>query len=92
MNDKQIPRWKAWTIIALCFALPVILTAAATQINLTTQVAGILPLGNGGTGQSNATVSAHNWFGNNTGSTAAPNYEQPACSDLSNSSGGCSKM
>ncbi len=43
----------------------------------------------GGTGLS-GNFAAHNWFGNNTGSTAAPGAEQPACGDLSNAAPSCS--
>lgn len=47
----MVSRMKAWTIIILLFITPIILTAAATQINLATQVSGILATANGGTGQ-----------------------------------------
>jgi hypothetical protein len=87
--QKTIPYRIAWPLIVVLFFAPIFL-AAVTQINLATQVSGILGLANGGTNSSSTTVTAHNWFGNNTGSTAAPSYEQPACGDLSNSSGGCS--
>lgn len=41
-------------------------------ISLTTEVTGILPVANGGTGDDN--VAAHTVFGNNTGSAAAPAF------------------
>lgn len=37
-----------------------------------------------------ATAAAHKWWGNNTGITAAPGYQSPACADISNASTGCS--
>jgi len=40
---------KAWAIIFVLFSVGALL-GAATQINLTSQVSGILPIGNGGTG------------------------------------------
>ena len=79
---------RAGILFVALFAI-VLFTAAATQIDLTTQVKGTLPLANGGTNSSATTVSAHNWFGNNTGSSGAPAFAQPACADLSNSGGGC---
>jgi hypothetical protein len=36
-----------------------------------------------------STAAAHNFFGNNTGSTAAPAYFRPACADLSDASAFC---
>lgn len=39
-------------------------------VTLTTDVTGVLPIANGGSGA--ATFSAHNWLGNNGASTAAP--------------------
>lgn len=62
---------------------------AQTQINLATQVRGVLPVANGGTGSSAATVGAHTFLGNNTGLAAAPAYLRPACADLSNSAASC---
>lgn len=49
-EKPPISRLRAWTIIVLCLTVPIILTAAATQIDLTANVKGILPIGNGGTG------------------------------------------
>ena len=43
---------------------------AVTQISLTSQVQGVLPVANGGTAA--ATFTAHYFFGNNGGTTAAP--------------------
>ena len=47
----MVPKQKAWLIIFLLFCLGWCL-GAVTQLNLTTQVSGILPIGNGGTGSS----------------------------------------
>ena len=54
-------------------------TAAATQINLATQVQGLLAIANGGTNA--ATFGAHSFFGNNGGSTAAPAVSSIGTSD-----------
>lgn len=54
----------------------------AGKIGLTTHVSGVLPIANGGTNA--ATVAAHTWFGNNTGSTAAPAFFPLTAADLPN--------
>jgi hypothetical protein len=73
----EIPRstYIAFILLAVAFS-----TAAATQINLASQVKGLLAIANGGT--NTATFTAHGWFGNNTGSTAAPGVETPGTNDL----------
>jgi hypothetical protein len=48
-----------------------------------------IPVDIGGLGVSATTVSAHTFFGNNTGSSAAPAFAQPACADLSNAAASC---
>ena len=73
----EIPRS---TLIAFVIAAFVLCTGAITQINLTTQVQGILPVANGGTNA--ATFAAHSWFGNNTGSTAAPSASTVGTQDI----------
>lgn len=47
--NSHIPRQRAWAIIFVLFSVG-LLMGAATQINLTSQVFGILPAANGGTG------------------------------------------
>jgi hypothetical protein len=54
-----------------------------------THLASALPFSQGGLG-TGANFAAHNWFGNNTASTAAPSAQQPACADLSNAANSCS--
>ena len=54
-----------------------------------THLGSALPFAQGGLGTS-SNFAAHNWFGNNTGSTAAPSAQQPACADLSNAANSCS--
>ncbi len=54
-----------------------------------THLSAALPFSQGGLGTS-TNFAAHSWFGNNTGSTAAPSAQQPACADLSNSANSCS--
>lgn len=81
---------KAVAVTVLLCTSTIFLMGAQTLINLASQVKGTLGLANGGTNQTSTTIAAHNWFGNNTGSSAAPGYEQPACGDLSNADGGCS--
>jgi len=87
---KRKRRLSPVAIVSLIASVGVLGLAATTQINLTTQVSGVLPLANGGTNSSSTTVSGHQYFGNNTASSAAPGYVQPSCSDLSNAGGGCS--
>jgi hypothetical protein len=62
---------------------------AQTQIDLAHQVRGILPVANGGTGASGASVTAHNFFGNNTGSSAVGAFYRLACGDLSDMAASC---
>lgn len=54
-----------------------------------THLSSPLPFSQGGLGSS-TNFAAHTWFGNNTGSTAAPSPQQPACADLSNAANSCS--
>lgn len=78
------------SLLLVCFAAAFCI-GAVTQIDLTFQVKGILPIANGGTGSgSSGTVAAHNYFGNNTGSAAIPAFVRPVCADLSDASTGCS--
>jgi hypothetical protein len=81
---KTAIKFLAVLILGACTAV-----TAANLIDLAHQVKGVLPLANGGTNSSSATVLAHKFFGNNTGSTAAPGYAQPACGDLSNAAASC---
>ena len=54
-----------------------------------THLSSPLPFSQGGLGTS-TNFTAHTWFGNNTGSSAAPSAQQPACADLSNAANSCS--
>jgi hypothetical protein len=54
-----------------------------------THLSAALPFSQGGLGTS-TNFAAHTWFGNPTGSTAAPSAQQPACADLSNAANSCS--
>lgn len=54
---KPISKFYASIVIALCFTLPIFLVAAATQVDLTANVRGILPSANGGTGTAFFTTS-----------------------------------
>jgi hypothetical protein len=54
-----------------------------------THLSAALPFSQGGLGTS-TNFAAHSWFGNPSGSTAAPSAQQPACADLSNGSNSCS--
>jgi len=54
-----------------------------------THLSSPLPFSQGGLGTS-TNFAAHNWFGNSTGSTAAPSAQQPTCADLSNAANSCS--
>ncbi|HTX34288.1 MAG TPA: hypothetical protein VME43_04675, partial [Bryobacteraceae bacterium] len=54
-----------------------------------THLSSPLPFAQGGLG-TGTNFAAHTWFGNNTGSTAAPSALQPACGDLSNAANSCS--
>ncbi len=70
------------------------LALIGTDINSLNQVtsthlSAALPFNQGGLGTS-TNFAAHTWFGNNTGSTAAPSPQQPACADLSNAANSCS--
>lgn len=49
-QTKLIPKPTAWALILLLFFAPILLTAAGTVVNLATQVSGLLPTANGGTG------------------------------------------
>lgn len=49
-------------------------------VTLTTDVTGVLPIANGGTGS--ATVAKNLWFGNNTSGTTAPGFESIGVADL----------
>jgi hypothetical protein len=73
----EIPRS---TLITLVICVFLLCTAAVTQINLTTQVQGVLPVANGGSGA--ATFAAHTWLGNNTASTVAPSASALGASDF----------
>lgn len=79
---KQKLRWRIPRSTMIMFViLAFIFTAGAvTQINLTTQVQGVLPVANGGTNA--ATFSAHNWFGNSGASTGAPSGSAIGSSDV----------
>lgn len=46
----MVPKWKAYTIIAMLFVLGFAAVGAITQIDLTSQVRGVLAIVNGGTG------------------------------------------
>jgi len=61
---------------------------ASNQV-ISTHLGTPLPFAQGGLGTS-TNFAAHNWFGNSTGSTAAPSAQQPACADLSNAANSCS--
>lgn len=74
----KVPRSTLITFLMLAFALT---TAAVTQINLASQVQGLLAIANGGT--NTATFAAHRFFGNNTASTAAPAVSSIGTSDTS---------
>ena len=52
-----------------------------SAVSLTADVSGILPFANGGTG-TNTNFANHTFFGNNSGSTAAPVATQPTFADL----------
>jgi hypothetical protein len=66
----------------ILFAISVVaLLGATTKIDLTAQVQGILPFSHGGLG-TNTNFAAHNYFGNNTASSAAPSPVQPSFGDL----------
>lgn len=52
----MVPKWKAYSIIAALFVLGFTAVGAITQIDLTSQVRGILPAANGGTGQNSTAV------------------------------------
>jgi hypothetical protein len=54
-----------------------------------THLSAALPFSQGGLG-SNTNFAPHSWFGNNTGSTAAPSAQQPSCADLTNAANSCS--
>lgn len=64
----MVSKKKALLVIILCFFAPIILLAAATQINLVSQVFGILPTANGGTGSAFFAIS---------GPTVARTYTLP---------------
>ena len=78
----MISKTRAWSIIALLFLLPILL-AAATQINLTTQVYGLLPGTNGGTGiSSTATFPASGTVMITTTGVTASQLPNPSASTL----------
>lgn len=52
-----------------------------SAVSLTADVTGVLPFANGGTGLS-SNFANHTFFGNNSGSTAAPVATQPTWADL----------
>lgn len=63
------PKWQAWLLIGVMFLAPIVLTAAVTQLDLTSQVKNQLPAVNGGTGDS--TLTAHGvLLGEGTGNVA----------------------
>ena len=83
-GNRMYGAWRAgWQIprrLVLALAIGLLSVAAVTQIDLTTQVKNILPVANGGTNA--GTFSAHNWFGNNSGSTGAPSASAIGAADL----------
>lgn len=58
--------------------------------NASNIASGTLGTAEGGLGTSAASVSAHNFYGNNTGAPAGGSFSRPACADLSNSVASCS--
>jgi len=78
----MIPKRIAWLIIVILFCLG-FLMAAATQISLTTQVVGILPTANGGTGQnSTATFPSSGTLMTTTTGVAAAQLPNPSSNTL----------
>ena len=89
-KEKQARLRSYLPALVILLAMTVIYAfGAQTLLNLATQVKGTLGLANGGTNQTSTTISAHTYFGNNTGSSATPGYYQLACGDLSDAGGGC---
>jgi hypothetical protein len=80
--NSVIPRKQAWVIIVALFAVPILL-AAVTQIDLTSQVKGLLPGTNGGTGvSSTATYPASGTIMITTTGVTASQLPNPTASTL----------
>jgi hypothetical protein len=87
---RGITRSKAAILWVAFFLLAVVSTTESqTYINIATNVRGILKRANGGLGVSSASVPAHNFYGNNAGSSAAGGFFRLVCGDLSDSGAGC---
>ena len=79
----MVSKKKSALIILGCFALPILLMAAATQINLATQVSGLLAGTNGGTGiSSTATFPASGTVMITTTPVTASQLPTPTASTL----------
>lgn len=79
----MISKPKAWLVIFALFLLPILLMAAATQISLTSQVSGILPGANGGTGvNSSATFPSSGTVMTTTTGVTASQMPNPGASTL----------
>jgi hypothetical protein len=78
----MVSKRTAWLIITLLFCVGVLM-GAVTQISLTTQVSGILPTANGGTGQnSSATFPASGTVMITTTGVAASQLPNPSATTL----------
>lgn len=79
----MVPKWKAYSIIAALFVVGFSTIAAITQIDLTSQVRGILPTANGGTGvNSTATYPSSGTVMTTSTAVAASQLPAPTASTL----------
>ena len=77
-----VAKSQAWAIVFLLFSIG-LLMGAVTQISLTTQVAGVLPTANGGTGvNSSATFPSSGTVMTTTTGVAASQLPNPTASTL----------
>lgn len=78
----MVSKKKAWCIIVVLFLLPIFI-GAVTQISLTTQVSGILPTANGGTGvNGSATFPSSGTVMTTTTGVTASQLPNPTASTL----------
>jgi hypothetical protein len=82
----DVPRSTLITLVILAFLLS---TAAVSQINLTTQVQGVLPTANGGTGQNSTASFPSSGTVMTTGTSVACTQMPALTGDVTSTAGAC---
>lgn len=82
--EKKVSFWKGCAFVLFCFLAPIILMAAATKLNLATDVSGILAKSNGGAGadMSSVTFPGSGTLMTTATSVAASQLPNPSASTL----------